>query len=126
MNHRLYVVHFADHRIKFGITGDIKRRMRTYVREGQRNRVGHLTWWACAPLAGLHARLMERVMRRALADNRMPGHLEWIEGGSEVFGWLVNQAEALRAAVGDESEEVKRDLPFAGSFGHVNLQGARQ
>lgn len=117
--HVLYAVRFSDGRTKIGISADVERRMTYYAQEARRNRVSHLTWWACKPFKDKSAALLaERVLCRVWKDNAIAGHREWIDGAE--YASVINDAEQLRASIGDEVGEDAADLPWSGAHGFIS------
>lgn len=115
----IYVVKFSDDRIKVGITGNVRKRMSYYTQEAQRNRVSHLTWWACKPFhCKRDALKAERVLCRVLADAAIPRHREWFNGTSKDYSDVVRWGDELRATLGSETGVDRLDIPHSGSFGH--------
>lgn len=114
----LYAVMFADQRIKVGISGNVPKRMTYYVQEARRNRVTHLTWWACKPFATKAGALRaEGVLCRVMSSAALPSHREWFEGTAEDFSQIIRWTDELRATLGDETGVDRRDIPFLGRHG---------
>lgn len=114
----IYVVHFSDGRIKFGITKNLNKRMSYYRQEARRNNVDGLVWWAAKPFEmksqALHA---ERTMRLLFRDNSRKYQREWLTIDANFLD-VMETAEELREYLGIETEVEKKDLPYLGSHGH--------
>lgn len=120
--HRLYVIHFDDDRIKFGISKQVSRRMKYYEQEAKRNRVNGFTWWASPEFScRKDASMVEGLFRRVLADSAFAGHLEWINGGSQDFSQIIGWGEELSTKFRADG-----DLGLWGRFGRMPGQEAMQ
>ena len=124
----LYVVLFSDDRLKVGITSDLKKRMRCYRSEAQRNQINNVFWWAGAAYENKETALAaERLMCKTYAEFSIRGHREWFHGGSNGFTALMQTADQIRALLGGESDYEKEALPYMGKTGHfVGLALARK
>ena len=117
----IYVVNFADGRIKFGITKNLKRRMHTYKQEAVRNSTAFLTWFACKPCECREdAQAIENVLRNHLSEFAIAGHKEWLHGVT--YGSVLACVEHLRAALCHSYDEDKDAVRFAGSTGSFVLE----
>lgn len=116
--HCVYAVHFADGRIKVGVTADVAKRMSYYAQESRRNRVESIVWWSCAPMDRAFAYLVERHFCREMRDAAMPRHREWFEGNAEAFASVTAALERLRTSVALPEEDVTA-LPFLGRTGRI-------
>lgn len=114
----LYVVFFSDERLKVGITSDLKKRMRCYRSEAQRNKIDNVFWWAGAAYENKETALSaERLMCKTYSEFSIPGHREWFHGGKKGFVALMSTAEKVRALLGSENEDAQELLPYMGRNG---------
>jgi len=114
----LYVVFFSDERLKVGITSDLKKRMRCYRSEAQRNQIDQVFWWAGAAYENKETALAaERLMCKTYAEFSIRGHREWFYGSSKGFSALLDTAGQIRSLIGGESDKDKEFLPYMGSNG---------
>jgi len=117
--HALYVVYFADQRVKVGITRDVRARMAYYRQEAVRNRVPSVHWWAAAPFQDKGTALLaERLICRSFKQCSMPGHREWFNGDLGDYKAIMAAAERIRAELAHECAAVVPDLPFMARHGH--------
>ena len=124
----LYVVLFSDERLKVGISSDLKKRMKCYRSEAQRNQIDNVFWWAGAAYENKVTALMaERLMCKTYAEFAVRGHREWFHGGSDGYKTLMQTAEHIRALLGSESDSEKDALPYMAKTGHfVGLTQAKK
>lgn len=119
----IYVVRFADGRIKFGITSNVRRRIHSYAQEAKRNDVTGLVWWSCKPLRSrVHARAIETDLRHSLRAFTIAGHHEWLRGIE--FSEVMRIAEELRAVFAPAYREVAGDIAYQGQSGSIDCEVA--
>jgi predicted GIY-YIG superfamily endonuclease len=88
--YRVYAVRFTDNRIKFGVSGNIHKRMRYYVQEARRNRVDGVVWYASAPFTSKRDALnCESMLASLTRYMSIPGHREWIDADAGFYPQVI-------------------------------------
>lgn len=120
----VYVVKFSDHRIKIGISANVRARMKYYKQEITRNRVENATWRSCKPFTDKQTALYaERTICGLLKDKAITGMREWFRAGTVDFEDVMKAVEIMRCNLGDEAGIDKLDIPYYGDHGFI-LNGA--
>lgn len=116
----IYVVRFLDGRIKFGVSGDLKKRMSYYRQEARRNNIDSLVWFAVKPFQrkqqALHA---ERAMRLIFRGQSRKSQREWLVKECD-FAGVIKTAQELREYLGDEVDDEKIDINYQGCYGYFS------
>lgn len=85
-----YVVFFPDaHRIKFGITSNLKKRVHQYKQEALRHGLGSVTFTRIHADSNGLVKASEIELRRALRRAAIKGHYEWMEGDFDTYQEIV-------------------------------------
>lgn len=72
--HRLYVANLGGGIVKFGVSGNVAKRVRHF-----RAKAEHIVWWASAPTTKADAFRCERVMKFIFARKAIQPHREWLD-----------------------------------------------
>jgi hypothetical protein len=94
---RIYIAHFADDRIKVGVTKNYKLSIRDLEREAIRRRVHEFTVWGCEGFDDYeHLMTVSFRICKLIERCKVEGHHRWFKGGSEDFRQLCKYVERVR------------------------------